>query len=525
MHGIEYQYLASRKNSVPAREALAMSMTRRDFLQTVAAGSLLTLGPAPSWAEADDAPKKLSWPKSPFLENNFAPVQEEITADALPVAGKLPAELDGLFVRNGPNPQFPPRGNYHWFDGDGMLHGVRIRGGKASYRNRYVRTAGWGEERQAGEALYRGLTDPPTVQARTAKMTMKNTANTALVWHDGKLLALWEGGDPHAIKVPGLETVGPFNFNGKLKHPFTAHPKVDTVTGEMCFFGYRLFTAPYVFYGVINFLGELVHSVPVDVHRPVMMHDFAITERYSIFMDLPETFSMDRAVRGQMPFRFEPEFGARFGVLPRMGQRNEIKWFQAKPCYVFHTLNAYEEGDEVVLLACRMNEFPGSLMGGNVNSEGGIVKQASPFLYRWRFNLKTGKTTEGPLDDVASEFPRIHDGYLGRKTRYGYAAREGGDMLSGLIKYDLAKGTSETHEYGKGRMGGEGVFVPRPGGSEEDDGWLVNYVYDQATNRSEMVVVDARDFQAKPVARVMLPARVPYGFHGTWIPGTELDKL
>ncbi len=482
-----------------------MSLTRREFLQqSAAAGALITLaGSAPA---ADDKP---AWPKNnPFLSGNFAPVHEEITADSLKVVGKLPPEMDGMFVRNGPNPQFPPLGNYHWFDGDGMLHGVRVRDGKASYRNRYVRTAGWAEEHEAGKSLYGGITDPPTPQFRKGKLPTKNRANTALVWHDGRLLALWEGGDPHAVKLPALETVGPHNFGGKLKHPFTAHPKVDPVSGEMLFFGYQFMRKPYVQYAVVSPKGEIVHAAPVEVPRPVMMHDFAVTEKYAVFMDLPETFSLQRAMRGQPPLKFEPELGARFGLLPRLGKPGEIKWFEAEPCFVFHTLNAYDDGDEVVLLACRSKAFPeGVGFSPDALAAAKDDKLIKSVLYRWRFNLKTGKTTEGPLDDVASEFPRVNDGLLGRKTRYGFVAREGGDLFSGLIKYDLEKGTSEEHGYGKGRLGGEGVFVPRPGGKGEDDGWLVNFVHDQASGKGEMVVVDARDFKAEPVARVLIPAR------------------
>lgn len=488
-----------------------MSLNRRDFLHASAASSLLVLT---AHADAADPPK---WPDHPFLQGNYAPVQEEIVADDLKVIGKLPPEMDGMFVRNGPNPQFPPLGPYQWFDGDGMLHGVRLGGGRASYRNRYVRTAGWKAENKAGKALWGGLAAPPDFRKLLeGKPLFKNAANTALVWHHGKFLALWEGGEPHEIKLPSLDTEGPYTFGGKLKHPFTAHPKVDPTTGEMLFFGYGPIK-PFLHYGVVDPKGTIVHHTPIEIPRPVMMHDFAITERHTVFMDLPETFDFARAAKGESPLRFEPKLGARFGVLPRRGAADQVKWFESPACFVFHTLNAYDDGDEVVLLACRMPEFPADL---DASPKLAAAKETRPVLYRWRFDLKTGKVREGPLDETGAEFPRINETLLGRQTRYGYLMTM---SMDGLLKYDLERGVQALHRHGKGRLGGEGVFVPRPDGKAEDDGWLLTFVHDEGENKSELVVVDAQDFTARPVARVLLPARTPYGFHGVWLSGDRLN--
>jgi len=506
-----------------------MSHSRRDFLgSSLFAAGLWIMGGRHS--HADHANPKPEWPSNPFLQGNFGPVHEEVAAEDFPVVGKIPSELDGMFVRNGPNPQFPPLGNYHWFDGDGMLHGVRIRDGKASYRNRYVRTEGWKEEKEAGKAVYYGLSDPPDLKRLAiGKQPFKNTANTALVWHNGKLLALWEGGPPHEIKVPSLDTVGLYQFGGKLKHAFTAHPKVDLRTGEMLCFGYNPVVKPYVLYSVVNAQGQIVRTTPIDTPKPVMMHDCAVTERHTLFLDLPETFDFSRIAKGEHPFAFEPANGARIGILPRHGEGKEIRWFDISVCFIFHTLNAYDEGDEVVLLACRYQDFPAAVgffktqATAKAAKADEILRSGKPILHRWRFNLKTGKSKEEALDDLVTEFPRINEGFMGRPTRYGYAAEEGGDMFGGLVKYDLAKGTRERHSHGQGRMGGEGVFVPRPDAKVEDEGWLVTYIHDAASGKSEMVIVDARDFTAAPVARVKLPARVPHGFHGTWIEGKELS--
>lgn len=500
-----------------------MSSSRRGFLKGVAAAGLahaLTPHVQPSLAGPQESAQ--AWPASPFLHGNYAPVHEEITVDDLPVIGQLPGELRGMYVRNGPNPQFPPRGHYHWFDGDGMLHGVYIEDGKASYRNRYVRTAGFEAEREAGRALWGGLLDPPDLDniLKTGQ-PFKNAANTALVWHDGRLLALWEGGPPHEIRVPGLETAGLFDYDGKLQHPFTAHPKVDPQTGEMLFFGYSV-TAPYLQYSVVDRQGNLASTTPIELPRAVMMHDFAVTPNYAIFMDLPETFNLLAVQSGGSMLSFQPQLGARFGILPRHGQGDQVRWFEAEPCFVFHTLNAYEDGDEIVLEACRMNEFPDVLGSTDPSADPDAPGEAPPLWYRWRFNLADGTTREEQLDDLPIEFPRINDALLGQATRYGYAMTLDS---GGLIRYDRTSGARLLHRHGEGRTGGEGVFVPRRADGDESDGWLLTYVYDQSTDKSELVVVDAGDLTAPPIARVMLPARVPYGFHGTWISADDLAAV
>lgn len=455
---------------------------------------------------------------SPFLQGNYAPVHEEVTADNLEVVGRLPAEMDGMFVRNGPNPQFPPRGAYHWFDGDGMLHGVRVAAGKASYRNRYVHTSGWREEKAAGKALFDGLLGlPDMVRVARGEDGFKNAANTAVVWYDGQLLALWEGGAPHAVRLPSLETVGRYTFAGKLRHACTAHPKVDPLSGELLFFGYQP-VRPYLQYSVADAKGRILRTTPIDLPRPVMMHDFAVTARHTLFLDLPVTFVFTRLLRRDSPFAYEPKAGARIGVLPRHG--GEVKWFPIEPCYVFHTLNAHDDGDEVVLYACRMKEFPAEITPPE-RMDAAAMKRFGASLYRWRLNRKTGGVREEAVDDQPADFPRVNETLTGRPARHGYLTSLRWDAL---LKYDLQRGTSQRHAFGKGRHGGEGIFVPRPGGAGEDDGWVVTYVYDRAAGRSEMVVVEARDFTARPVARVRLPGRVPFGFHGTWVPGTALPS-
>lgn len=476
---------------------------------------------------------------SPYLEGNFGPVREEVEAEALPVIGELPEGLEGMFVRTGPNPQFDPIGGYHWFGGDGMLHGVRVKNGQVSYRNRYVRTERWRRENEAGRALWPSTLGGPPDPHNPAGPNPGNQANTAMVWHEGKLFALWEGGDPHQVTLPGLETVGPYNFGGKLMHAFTAHPKVDEKTGEMLFFGYNMAglnmrtmeRVPYLQYSVASAQGEIVHTTPIELPIGVMMHDFAVTEHYSIFMNLPLVFDLQLAMRGENPIVFDRNRPSLFGLLKRHANGDQVRWFESPPCYVFHTLNAYEDGDEVVLDGCRMS----SVDLGSLDSRKALSPETKPLvdrdsdqqLYRWRFNLQTGAVKEGPLDDAIGDFPRVNDFEVGHAARFGYVARFDGSGMpqsDALIKYDLEKGTSRTHFHGRDRFGGEGVFVPRKGATAEDDGWVVTYVYDRPSDSSEFVVVNAQDMEAAPVARVPLPQRVPYGFHGAWISEERVEQ-
>ncbi len=490
-----------------------MPLDRRHFLQ-----SSITLPWLVSRDLAASQEPPSGWPNSPFLSGNFFPVHKETEHAKLKVVGAIPAELDGLFVRNGPNPQFPPKGNYHWFDGDGMLHAVRLREGAATYRNRYVQTAGFETERKAGRALFGGILDKPDLKKVAAgESPFKNAANTSLVWHAGKLLAQWEGGEPHAIRVPTLETAGLHSFKGKLKHAWSAHPKVDPSSGEMIGYGYDI-KPPFVSFSVVNAKGELVRTTPVDLKRPTMIHDFAITTNYLIFPEQPQTFDFKRAIAGQSPWYFDEKLPTRLGLIARKGE-TPARWFEAKPGFFFHTLSAHEDGDTVVLHACRFPRFPSELGFGDTPANKEPNKSV---LYRWVMNLKRGTLTEGPIDDQATEFPRMNESRTGMKHRFGYCGEEGGDLFSAYRKFDLDKGTVIRHELGKGRTGGEAIFVPRSEATMEDDGWLITFVFDQANEKSELLILECQDFTAKPVARVLLPVRVPYGFHGTWIPGTEL---
>jgi len=492
--------------------------------------------------------------QNPYLQDNFAPVLEEMTVDDLPIIGHLPRELNGLYVRNGPNPRLPPKGSYHWFDGDGMIHGVHFEDGKASYRNRFIATTGFMHEKKLGRAVWNGLTGFPSARQMLFPpkgLRAKNVANTSLVWHEGRLLALWEVGEPHLIDVPGLETLGHLDTGLKVK-AFTAHPKVDPVSGEMVFFGMQMGPRPSLHYGIADRQGQLCHSTRITLRDSVFMHDFAITSNYTIFMDLPYMFSLKSMITKGVPFTFKQSQPARFGIMPRFGSSNDVVWFEDDPCFVFHTLNAFEVVDdagsvvEVVLVACRMKRGTIAALPGHsasdsnqgANSKLPLNVDDAARLHEWRFNLRNGTVKSRQIDDRASDFPRFNDHFMGSRNRFGYVASVQVNSTSGapefteIVKHDFDTGTNVVRQYGPNRFAGEALFVPRPGSpvsrhSEqfadefEDDGWLLSHVFDAQSQSSELLVIDAKTLDAEPVARILLPRRVPYGFHGTWVPAND----
>lgn len=457
------------------------------------------------------------------LSGNFAPVQDEHTAEGLEVIGEIPSDIEGHFLRIGPNPVFVPDvQKYHIFDGDGMIHQVQFSGGKAVYRNRFVNTEGLRKEREKGTWIWKGMLAMGDVfsgkEPMPAEGPFKNTANTAMVYHNDTLYALMEAAKPHAMSLPGLETLGEVDFGGKLNHPFTAHPKVDAKTGEMMTFGYSPMP-PYLTYSVVDPGGNIVHTTPITIPKGVMMHDCAITENFTIFLDLPITFDFTRAMSGGSPLAWEPENGSRIGIVPRMGSDADIKWFEIDNCMVFHVANSWEEGDEVVLQASRSLHTDVMNASENVGNED--MSDQLGQLYEWRLNMKTGDVKGRHLDTANHcDFTRISDALTGYKTRYAYAARFSEDnsgRFDGELKYDDETGALQVHKFGPGRFGGEGVFAPRKGATSEDDGYVVCFVWDENTESSECVVIDAQNFEAEPVARIKIPYRVPFGFHASWV--------
>ncbi len=466
---------------------------------------------------------------NPYLGGLFGPVTEERTDDDLEVIGEIPADLDGVFVRNGPNPQFTPPGRYHWFDGDGMVHALRFQNGNASYRNRWIRTRAFDREADAVQPLFNGVMENPAANPDLGlRLPLKDTANTDLVYFRDRLLALWYmAGEPYAIDATTLETLGVDDFGGTRPCQVSAHAKVDEQTGEMLFFDYGP-QPPYMRYGVVGPSGQVTHLVDIDLPGARLPHDMAATEHYSILMDLPLINDPVALREGRHKIVFQSDQPARFGVIPRHGAAAEIRWFEADPCYVYHSVNAWEEGDEIVLDLCRVTK-PAPREG----AVGPLAKMLSylrldAHLYRYRFNLTTGVTTEGYLDDDNTEFPTMDTTRLGRPTRYAYTMRISEEptlLFDGVVKYDTQTGATDRHWFGPGRWGSEAPFAPRNDNVDraEDDGYLVSFVQDEAADRSEVVVLDAADLAAGPIARVLLRQRVPIGFHAAWVRGEQLS--
>ena len=467
---------------------------------------------------------KIEEATNPFLSGNYAPVTDEHVTPCLEVAGLIPKDLSGHFLRIGPNPVFVPDvATYHIFDGDGMIHAVQFEDGKATYRNRFVDTQGLRLERAKGAWIWKGMSSmadlvkgvPPPAEGM-----FKNTANTAMVYHNDTLFALMESAPPHAIQLPDLATIGEHTFGGKLTHPFTAHPKVDAVTGEMMTFGYSPFP-PYLTYSVVDPKGEIVHTAAITIPKGVMMHDCAITERHTVFLDMPITFDLSRGMAGGLMLDWEPENGSRLGVMPRFGRDEDVKWFDVATSMVFHVSNAWEDGDEVVVQGSRSMRTDISRATENAGQQEVMTDQLGR-LYEWRLDMRTGAVKEGYLDTAHyCDFTRINDDLCGRKTRFTYAARfdpAHGALFDAALKYDGVTGNTQVHELGAGRSGGEGVFAKRAGAASEDDGYVIMFVWDETLGQSECLIIDAQNFEGAPVARIRIPHRVPYGFHAGWVP-------
>lgn len=432
---------------------------------------------------------------NPFLQGNFAPVEVETTAFDLQVDGQIPEELQGRLLRIGPNPHGPvdPEA-YHWFVGHGMVHGLRLRGGKAEwYRNRFV----------TSDAIAAPLGRKPLEGPRRAF----DNANTNVIDMGGRAYAIVEAGGLPVELDYELESVARSDLGGSLSHGFTAHPKFDPTTGELHALTYQpgLQALSYL---VVDGQGRARNLADIPAPHCPMIHDVAFTGRWLIVLDLPVTFDMASLGHG-FPFAWNAEMTPRIGLLPRDGDLAGLRWIEAPSCYVFHVMNAYDEGNGLVIDVVRHPRM--------FDRERRGPGEGASILVRWRIDLVTGSLSETVLDERGCEFPRFNDAFGGQPYRYGYTAGHPGPAeFSGAYKYDLVAGRTEVHDYGPGRSTLEPVFIPCDGA--EDDGWVVSYVYDANRDASDVVILNAQDFEGPPQAVIQLPVRVPYGFHGNWLP-------
>ena len=441
----------------------------------------------------------------PFLSGVHTPMTQEVTVTDLVVTGTIPAALDGRYLRIGPNPVTPPNpAAYHWFIGDGMVHGVRLEGGKAQwYRNRWIRS------NQVSAALGEPVAPGP-------RSGLGDAVNTNVLGHAGKTWALVEASAFPVELSETLDTVAHNPFEGTLKASFSAHPHLDPLTGEMhaiCYAGADPTTIRHV---VVGIDGKVRREEPIAVQDGPSIHDCMITARYVLVFDLPVTFSMKVLLAGHpFPYAWNPDHQARIGLLPREGTDADIIWCNVEPCYVFHPCNGYDTADGKVIVDVAVHDtmFADSRQGPD---------SKTVTFERWTIDPVAKSVDRKVIDAAPQEFPRPNERRLGQPYRYAYAMplpMGQSDFVSDshYIKHDLQAGTREVHHFGAGRYPGEFVFVPRSADAAEDDGWLMGYVIDTNDETTDLVILDAAHFTAPPVATVKIPHRVPPGFHGNWV--------
>ncbi len=443
-----------------------------------------------------------------YLSGNFAPILTEITALDLRVHGRVPDELEGRFLRIGPNPIGPVApGRFQWITGTGLVHGLRLRGGRAEwYRSRYTMSADaaavLGKPSIPGPGQGKGL-----------------GVNTSVGLIGGRVYALVEAGALPIELDYNLESVARSDFGGTLEGGFTAHPKYDPATGETLAIAYEP-GRPTLRYVVVDTAGRAETRADIPAPHGPMVHDVGFTQNFIIVLDLPVTFQPQRAPGAAFPYFWNEQQAPRIGLLPRNGDLDGLIWFEAPSCWVFHIVNAYEaEGGEVVVdVARHPRMFAHDWQGPTEGSTPSFASSPNaPVLVRWTLDRTRGRVTERVLDD----FPRFDNRLRGQNYRYAYTSHWGAGVsffFGPAYKHDVRSGRTEVHDFGPGHASLEPVFVPRSGATDEDDGYVMLYVFNAQRNSSDVVILSAQDFTGQPLAVVELPVRVPFGFHGAWVP-------
>ncbi|MEY4654520.1 MAG: hypothetical protein RI884_3101 [Pseudomonadota bacterium] len=465
----------------------------------------------------------------PYMTGPFTPNYQELNATDLEVIGEIPKRLNGVYLRNTQNPVHQPRGTYHVFDGDGMLHLLSFENGRCEYRNRFVRTKAFLEEQAAGRALYAGLIDKPGVSERPgwgARGGLRDSSATDVIVHAGQALTtFYQCGEPYRLDARTLEFKGVDAWGAQVLPDggISAHPKVCPRTGDLLFFNYSK-QAPYLHYGEVDRHNQLVHYRPVPLTGPRLPHDMMFTENFAILNDFPLHWDEALLAQGKHKLTYYPDRPSRFALVPRRHAPQEgIRWFEAGPTYVLHWLNAWEEGDEVVLHGYHQKTpMPKAGYDNTGNTLG--PERYGPTLYEWRFNLRTGRTSERCLDERPLEFGMINASYWGRPHRYTYnmIAHPGSFLFDGVLRHDRVTGQTQTYLFGEGRFGSESPMAPCHDAQAEDDGYVVTFITDMKADRSECLVLDARQIDAGPVARILLPHRISSGTHACWADAREI---
>ena len=453
---------------------------------------------------------------------NLPPIDFEVDLPGLKVSGVLPDGLEGMLVRNGPNPLYPDPAE-HWFTGCGMVHRFAFADGSVSYSNRWVRTRRWIDEAAAGKSLGTGFVS----SEEASDDAPGGVANTNVLPHAGRLLALEEAHLPVELDPDSLATRGAHDFGGALKGAFTAHPKRDPHSGELVFFSYG---APDglsagLSVGSVDVRGNVSRLECFEAPYASMIHDFMVTDHHVLIPVLPLTASRQRARAGLPPFAWEPERGAFVGVMRRDQGVSSIEWWRGPTCFIYHVMNAWEDGDRMYADVMQFDappNFPWPDGRPIENTEGAR-------LYRWTFDSKNGNKafTRERLCDVQGEFPRIDDRYAGRLYRHGWFAGHSGEkggMFTRIVHIDHLQSLPDIYAFDAGDSTSEPIFVPRADDAAEGDGWILAVVFRGAEKRSDLLVFDALDLASGPLATVSLPHRVPNGFHGNWIGAQDLTR-
>ena len=469
----------------------------------------------------------------PYRTGAWKPNYREWDAHDLEVEGEIPSDLNGVYLRNTENPLIAAAERYHPFDGDGMIHAISFREGHAEYRNRMIRTEGLAVELEAGAAQWSGLAESPLKAPRTdgwgARTRMKDASSTDVVVHNGvALTSFYQCGDLYQLNPFTLEDMGRATWDGAFPAAgVSAHTKIDVETGEMLFFNYQT-TYPYMHYGVLSAAGELAHYTAVPLPGPRLPHDMCFTSNYSILNDCPLHWKEDLIARGIYATEFNRDQPTRLGVIPRYGNENDIKWFECDATYVLHWINAYEEGDEIIIDGYFQFD-PSPTMPPDATVDQRMFRfldlyamQTKP--YRWRLNMRTGAVNEGPLSDTVTEFGMINPLIAGKKYDYVYSVvpTEGWFTFEGLIKHNVTTGEEETYRLPTGVYASETVFAPRPNATSEDDGYLVTFTMDVPNDVSHCEIFDATRLSDGPVARIRLPERICSGTHAYWADAATL---
>lgn len=467
-------------------------------------------------------------PDNRFLQGIFAPIDREYSFDSLPITGEVPPELNGSFYRNGPNAQHvPPVGDYHLFAGDGMTHAFHISDGKVGYCNRWIETAKFRIEREQGKSVIDPM-NPFNCAEGFVEFVINDReglANTACVWHGGRLLILEEAHLPFQVDPITLESIGSFNFGGKLPRSMTAHPKVDPVSGELVLFAYMAgdMMSPDIDVYRVTPRGELVESFRINTPYPAMVHDFVVTENYIVIPVFPLTANLDRAMNGQPPIAWEPDKGASVAILPRQGwSQDKLRWAECDPFFVFHYMNGFDNDGVITLDGCQFEHpplFP--------DAAGNELPDSDPILHRWSIDLNTNspRVASSQIDEFGSEFPQVDPRYATLPYRYGfYTSPDGdaGELYNTVGRYDHATGNVNRYCFGPRAttFTSEPIFVPRSDDAPEGCGYLLSVVTDMTVGTSALHILDAENVGDGPVAVAQLNHRVPVGFHGGWRPGT-----